>query len=65
MRGRTVVWIAVFAVSLLALGGSVLPGWFLGVVVAAALVMGIFITVKRQRQERKLARSVWRALTTR
>jgi hypothetical protein len=65
MRGRTVVWIAVFAVLLLALGGSIVPGWLAGVVVAAALVLSIPLSVLRYRRDRNLARAFWRALTSR
>jgi hypothetical protein len=41
MRGRTVLWVAVFGVLLLALGGTVLPGWVSAVVATAALVLVI------------------------
>jgi hypothetical protein len=65
MRGRTVLWVAVFGVLLLALGGTVLPGWVSAVVATAALVLVIPLSVQRYRRERNLARAFWRALKTR
>jgi hypothetical protein len=65
VQGRTFVWLAVFAVLVLALGGSILPGWLAVVAVVAALVLAIPLSAQRYRRERNLARAFWRALTTR
>jgi hypothetical protein len=65
MKPRMLVWLAVFVGLVLALNVVALPGWFLGAVVVAALVLAIPLSVKRYRLERNLARTLWRALTTR
>ena len=65
MKPRVVVWLAVCVGLILALSATDLPGWVIGSVVAAALVLAIPISVKRYRLERNLARTAWRALTTR
>ena len=49
----------------LTMGASVLPGWLLGVVVAAAVVLAVPLSIERYRRERNLARAIWRALTAR
>jgi hypothetical protein len=48
-----------------AMSMTTIPGWILGAVVAAALLLAIPLSVKRYRAERNLARMVWRALTQR
>jgi hypothetical protein len=59
-------WLAVCGGLVLALSTTaIIPGWILGVVVAAALVLAVALGVQRYRVERNLARMVWRALTTR
>jgi hypothetical protein len=65
MSRLPLLWIAAFAVLILAVGGSILPGWLLGVVVIAAVVLAIPLSIERYRRERNLARAVWRLLTTR
>jgi len=65
MKPRALVGLAVCAGLVVALSATDLPGWVLGAVVAATLVLAIPLGVKRNRLERNLARSVWRALTTR
>jgi hypothetical protein len=47
-----------------AAGGSILPGWLLGVAVVAALVLAIPVSIERYRRERNLARALWRLLTS-
>ena len=66
MVGRIVIVGAVIAAMLLWLGPFSVPNW---VVVAFILVvlfpLGIVVSVKRMRQERRLARTLWQALTRR
>lgn len=60
------VWLAVFVGLVLALSATTtVPGWVLGGVGAATLVLAIPLTVQRFRTERNLARTIWRTLTTR
>lgn len=59
------LWIAACAVLVLAGGGSILPGWLLGVAVVAAVVFAIPLSIERYRRERNLARAIWRFLTAR
>ena len=65
MKPRLLVGLAVCAGLVLAWSAAGPSGWALGVVIAATLVLGIPLAVKRYRLERNLARKVWRALTTR
>ena len=65
MNRLPLLWIAACAVLIVAVGGSILPGWLLGVAVAAAIVFAIPLSIERYRRERKLARALWRLLTTR
>lgn len=59
------VWLAVCGALVWAMSMTTIPGWILGAVVAATLVLAIPLSVKRYRVERNLARMVWRALTER
>ena len=65
MKPRAVVWLAVCGGLVLALSATSLPGWVMGAVAVAAVVLAIPISAKRYRLERNLARTAWRALTTR
>ena len=65
MKSRLLVWLAAFLGVVLALSAIGLRGWGAVAVVAGTLVLAIPLSVKRFRQERNLARSFWRALTTR
>ncbi len=65
MTARGVVWLAVCVALVLAFSLTTLPGWVFGLVVAAALALGIPLSVKRNRQEATFVRTVWRALTSR
>ena len=66
MGSRIVIVGAAIAVMLLWLGPYSVPNW---AVVAFTLVvlfpLGIVLSVKRMRQERRLGRTLWRALTRR
>ena len=65
MEPRTLVWLAACVGLVLALSVTAVPGWVLGAVGVAALVLAIPLSAKRIRAERNLARSIWRTLTTR
>ena len=65
MSRLPLLWIAAFAFLIVALGGSILPGWLLAVAVLAALVLAIPMSIERYRRERNLAQTLWRLLTTR
>jgi|RhiMethySRZTD1v2_1073278.scaffolds.fasta_scaffold132730_2 hypothetical protein len=65
MSRLPLLWIAACAVLIVAAGGSMLPGWLLGIAVVAAVVLAIPISIERYRRERNLARTLWRLLTTR
>lgn len=56
--------IAACAVLIVAVGGSILPGWFLGAAVVAAIVLAIPISIERYRRERNVARALWRLFTS-
>ena len=66
MGSRIVILGAAIASMLLWLGPFSVPNW---AVVAFILVvlfpLGIVLSVKRMRQERRLGRTLWRALTRR
>jgi hypothetical protein len=65
MSRLLLLWIAACAVLIVAVGGSILPGWLLGVAVVAAVVLAIPLSIERYRRERNLARALWRLLTMR
>ena len=65
MSRLLLLWIAAGAVLIVAVGGSILPGWLLGVAVVAAVVLSIPLSIERYRRERNLARALWRLLTLR
>jgi hypothetical protein len=48
-----------------ALSATAVPGWFLGAVLAATLVLCVPLSIKRYRVEKNLARMIWRTLTSR
>ena len=66
MGSRIVIVGAAIAAMLLWLGPFAVPNW---AVVAFILVvlfpLGLVLSVKRMRQERRLGRTLWRALTRR
>jgi asparagine N-glycosylation enzyme membrane subunit Stt3 len=62
MEPRPLVWLAVCAGLVLALSATAVPGWILGAVAAAALVLAIPLSAQRFRAERNLARTIWRTL---
>jgi hypothetical protein len=65
MKRQMFVWLAVCAGFVLVLSATDAPGWVLGLLVAASLMLGIPLSVKRHRQERNFIRTAWRALRTR
>lgn len=65
MKPHWVVWLAACAGLVVTLSVTGLSGWFTGAVVAATLTLSVPLGIQRYRLERKLARSLWRALTTR
>jgi hypothetical protein len=62
MKSRVLVWVTVCVVFVLAMSARALPGWVLGVVVVAALVIAIPLSMKQHRAERRLARAIWRTI---
>lgn len=60
LAGRTIAWIAVVAVMLLALSGPHIPGWLLSIAVGSALALGIAASLKQKRTERDFVRRLWR-----
>jgi len=65
MSRLPLLWIVAFVVLIVAVGGTALPGWLMGVAVIAALALAVPLSIERYRRERNLARSLWRLLTTR
>jgi hypothetical protein len=65
MSRSPLLWIAFFAIVIVAVGVSKLPGWLLSIAVVGAIVLAIPISIERYRRERNLARTLWRLLTTR
>ena len=65
MGPRVLVWLAVCVGLVLALSVTGAPGWILGAVAAASLIVAIPVSASRFRAERRLARTIWRTLTTR
>lgn len=65
MLGRTVAWLAIVAVLLVWLSGPPVPGWFLAIAVAAAIVLGVIASTKQKRMERDFVRAWWRGKTRR
>ena len=62
MVSRIVVG-AVIAAMLLWLGPVSVPNWAVVVFVVVMFTLGIFLSVKRMRVERRLTRTLWHALT--
>jgi len=60
LLGRTLAWIVIVAVLLLALTGPHVPAWLVSLSVAAALVLGTSAGLKQKRMERDFARRLWR-----
>ena len=66
MLSRIVVAGVVVAAMLLWLGPVPVPDWAVSAFVCVVLLpMGIVLSAKRMRQESRLARSIWLALTQR
>ena len=65
MSRLPLLWIAACAFLIVAVGGSVLPGWLVSVAVIAAIVLAVPLGIERYRRERNLARALRRLLTTR
>jgi hypothetical protein len=66
MGSRIVIVGAAIAALLLWLGPFSVPNWaVVAFVVAVLFPLGIVISVKRIRQERRLARTLWQALRRR
>jgi hypothetical protein len=66
MSSRIVIVGAALAAMLLWLGPFSVPNWALVAFILVVLFpLGIVVSVKRMRQERRLARTLWRALTGR
>jgi hypothetical protein len=57
---RTIAWVAIVAVVLLALTGPNIPAWLLITAVVGALALGIPASVKQKRVERDAIRRIWR-----
>jgi hypothetical protein len=47
----------------MALGPFAIPGWAVVVLLVAVVLMSFRLTSERIRQERRLARSIWQAIT--
>jgi hypothetical protein len=54
---------AVIAVGLLSLGPFSVPDWAVVALVVVLVPLGIVLSVKRMRVERRLTRTLWHALT--
>ena len=65
MKPNRLVWLVVLVGLVLVLSATGVIGWTAAAIVGGALVLTIPLTVTRFRQERSLARAVWRALTAR
>jgi hypothetical protein len=64
MALRTLIGAAVCVGLVLLLSSAAdVPGWVLGAVVLATLLLTIPLGVRRCRAERKLAARIWRSLT--
>jgi hypothetical protein len=57
---RTIAWIALVAVVLLALTGPNIPAWLLIIAIVGALALGIPAGIKQKRLERDVVRRIWR-----
>ncbi len=65
MISRISIGVALFVVMVWWLSGIAIPGWLLIVVLVVAMPFAIVAGVEQKRMERKLARSVWNAVTRR
>jgi hypothetical protein len=65
MKMSVLVRLAVFVGVALTLSATGLSGWAAAAVVVGAVILAIPLGITRFRQERNLARALWRALTTR
>ena len=64
MVSRIVIVGAVVAATLLWLGPFSVPNWaVIGFVLVVLFPLGLVLSVKRMRLERRLARTLWQALT--
>lgn len=62
---RTLVGLVVCAGLVVGMSVTTVPGWAIVAVLIATLVLLVPLGVRRYRMERKLARAIWRKLTTR
>jgi hypothetical protein len=60
LLSRTIAWVVIVAVLLLALAGPHIPGWLLSIAVVSAIALGIPASVKQKRIEREAVRRLWR-----
>ena len=65
MVSRIVIVGAVIAAMLLWLGPFSVPNWAVVAFLLVVFALGIVVSVKRMRTERRLARALWHALTGR
>jgi hypothetical protein len=65
MVSRIVIVGGVTAAALLLFGPFSVPNWAVVAFILVVFPMGIVISVKRWRVERRFARTVWQALTRR
>jgi uncharacterized membrane protein len=65
MVSRVVIVGAVIAAMLLWLGPFSVPHWTVVALILVVLALGIAVTAKRMRTERRLTRALWQALTRR
>ena len=64
VNGSVVVGATIAAAAvLLWLGPFAIPDWAVVVFLVAILLMSVGLTAKRMRQERRLVRAIWQALT--
>jgi hypothetical protein len=63
MVTRTVIAGALMATVLLWLGPFSVPNWAVVALILLLFPLGIILSVKRTRQERRVARALWQALT--
>ena len=63
MVSRIVLVGAVIAAMLLWLGSVPIPSWVVIALLVVLVPLGVALTVKRMRTERRLAPTLWQALT--
>jgi uncharacterized protein (DUF983 family) len=65
MVSRIVIVGAIIAAMLLWLGPFSVPNWAVVAFILVVFPLGIVVSVKRMRLERRLTRTLWQALTRR